>query len=163
MIAGLVFLFICAVSACAEKPAIPGEDNLAEHSLTLDDVVSAFSDHHGTFNGFNGLWIPYDEDNTPEFFLYDVTGDGCVDLCTCMMVGSGMVRVILIVYDPVNDKEYILDGYQYSYKIGGVEDDRLFVIEIGPYGYGDPIIEADGTVVLEDDQLVFVHDPVNDI
>ena len=90
--------------------------------------------------------------------LYDVTDDGIVDMCYCMMCGSGMVRTEIIVYDRNNDTRYVLDGFNYDYFIRGVEDERLIVIESGPNGYGDPIIETPGTVEIQDGSLVFVAD-----
>ena len=69
-----------------------------------------------------------------------------------------MVRTICTVYDPIAHKNYCLDGYDYSYGIKCVKDGRLVVVESGPYGYGDPIVETTGTVAIEDDLLVFVPD-----
>ena len=86
----------------------------------------------------------------------DVTGDGVEDCCTSEMIGSGMSRTICVVYDPVLEKMYVLDGYNYSYIVQGVVDGQLSVLEKGPYGYGDPLVETLGTVRIEGDQLVFV-------
>ena len=47
----------------------------------------------------------------PRIELFDVTADGCDDLCTCVTWGSGMVRTDLVVYDPLNEDLYVLDGY----------------------------------------------------
>ena len=88
--------------------------------------------------------------------LVDVTGDGVEDCCTSEMIGSGMSRTICVVYDPVLEKMYVLDGYNYSYIVQGVVDGQLSVLEKGPYGYGDPLVETLGTVRIEGDQLVFV-------
>lgn len=94
-----------------------------------------------------------------HYAICDVTGDGNDDYVTTNMTGSGMVRVQLIVYDVENHVDYVLDGYDYSYKIIGVEDGKLVVDEIGPYGYGDPLIETRGTAMIdEDDHLVFVKE-----
>ena len=92
----------------------------------------------------------------PIFF--DVTGDRAEDKCYWAMWGSGMTRIDVIVYDEVNDIEYVLDGYNYSYYDLAVEDGQLTATEVGPYGYGDPLTYTPGTVVLENDQLVFVPD-----
>ena len=94
----------------------------------------------------------------PDYILCDVTGDGNWDLCECFMTGSGMVRTICTVYDPIAHKSYCLDGYNYSYGIRCVKDGHLVVVESGPYGYGDPIVETTGTIAIEDDLLVFVPD-----
>ena len=41
--------------------------------------------------------MPYPNPAKPAFELFDVTGDGCADLCTCVTWGSGMVRTDLVV------------------------------------------------------------------
>lgn len=94
-----------------------------------------------------------------EAVYFDVTGDGNDDKCYGNMTGSGMVRVQCIVEDETNNVTYVLDGYDYSYHIEGVEDGRLVVTEKGPYGYGDPLVETTGTVKIVDGRLVFVADP----
>lgn len=93
-----------------------------------------------------------------EAVYFDVTGDGNDDKCYCNMYGSGMVRIQLIVEDETNDKKYVLDGYDYSYGIEGVEDGKLVVTEKGPYGYGDPLTTTYGTAKLVGDRLIFVAD-----
>ena len=93
-----------------------------------------------------------------EAVYFDVTGDGNDDKCYGNMTGSGMVRVQCIVKDETNNVKYVLDGYDYSYHIEGVEDGRLVVTEKGPYGYGDPLVETTGTVKIINDRLVFVAD-----
>ena len=95
-----------------------------------------------------------------DYTVCDVTGDGYDDYCNCHMTGSGMVRVQLIVYDQKNHLDYVLDGYDYSYKIIGVENEKLIVEEIGPYGYDDSLIKTTtGTVMIdEDDNLVFIKE-----
>ena len=134
-----------------------GVENLAEHGISLDELIEEFKVPYG--NGFTGYWLlPYSPENDPTFYLFDVTGDGCVDVCTHQMWGSGMVRTHTIVFDPLSHERYILDGYNYDYVVRGVEDGRLVVMKRGPNGYGDPITETFGTVVLEDGQLVFVPD-----
>ena len=94
----------------------------------------------------------------PDFELFDVTEDGCADLCTCVTWGSGMVRTDLVVYDPLVKKLYVLDGYNYNYLIDRVEEDRIVIVMEGPYGYNEPLVKTFGTVKMEDDQLVFVPD-----
>lgn len=90
--------------------------------------------------------------------LFDITGDGRTELCTCITWGSGMVRTDLVVYDPAEEKLYVLDGYNYNYLIDRVEEDRIVIVMEGPHGYGDPITKTYGTVKLENDQLVFTPD-----
>ena len=93
-----------------------------------------------------------------DIALYDLTGDGFPDLFTNDTWGSGMVRTDLIVYDPVEDNLYVLDGYNYDYLIDKVEKDRIVIVEEGPHGYGDPVTKTYGTVKLENGKLVFIPD-----
>ena len=95
----------------------------------------------------------------PEFELFDITGDGSADLCTCVTWGSGMVRTDLVVYDALEKKLYVLDGYNYNYMIDHVEEDRIVIVMEGPYGYNEPLVKTFGTVKIEDSRLVFVPDP----
>ena len=94
----------------------------------------------------------------PDIALYDITGDGSPDLFTNDTWGSGMVRTDLIAYDPVEEKLYVLDGYNYDYLIDKVEKDRIVIVEEGPHGYGDPVTKTYGTVKLENGKLVFIPD-----
>ena len=148
-----------AIQACRTRLDpwinIPDKGNLEEFGLSLDEAVEGL---RGTRH-FVSMALPYSLDRDhPAFRMVDVTGDGCTDLCTCMMTGSGMVRVILVVYDPLQREKFVLDGYNYSYAISDVTDGRLVVTEKGPYGYGDPLTETTGTVKLEDGKLVFCAD-----
>lgn len=93
-----------------------------------------------------------------RYEMFDLTGDGCPELFTCVTWGSGMVRTDLIVYDPVNEELYVLDGYNYDYLIDRVGEDRIVIIEEGPHGYGDPVRKTYGTVKLERRKLVFIPD-----
>ena len=95
---------------------------------------------------------------TDRYEMFDITGDGCPELFTCVTWGSGMVRTDLVVYDPVNEELYVLDGYNYDYLIDKVEKDRIVIVEEGPHGYGDPVRKTYGTVNLERRKLVFVPD-----
>ena len=94
----------------------------------------------------------------PEVDLYDITGDGYPDLFTNVTWGSGMVRTDLVVYDPVNDALYVLDGYDYDFIIEYAEEDRIVIRKEGPNGYGDPVTKTYGTVKLENGKLVFIPD-----
>ena len=64
----------------------------------------------------------------------------------------------LIVYDPVDENLYVLDGYNYDYLIDTVEKDRIVIVEEGPNGYGDPVTKTYGTVKLENGKPVFIPD-----
>ena len=94
----------------------------------------------------------------PDYEFFDVTGDGCADLCTCVTWGSGMVRTDLVVYDPAAKRLYVLDGYNYDYLIDHVEDDRIVIAMKGPNGYNEPVLTTFGTVRTEDGRIVFVPD-----
>ena len=160
----LLALVLAAGCACAEESGDEagaysfeaGLANLAEHGISLDDLIEEFKAPYG--DGFTGYWLPYSPDAKPMSCLVDVPGDGCVAGRTHQMAGSGMVRTHTIIFDPLNHERYILDGYNYDYVVRGVEDGRLVVMKRGPNGYGDPIPETFGTVVLEDGRLVFVPD-----
>ena len=106
-----------------------------------------------------GGWMPSCGASKPDFELFDVTGDGCADLCECVTWGSGMVRTDLVVYDPLEKNLYVLDGYNYNNLIDHVEEDRIVIVMEGPYGYNKPLTKTYGTVKTEDGRLVFVPDP----
>lgn len=86
----------------------------------------------------------------------DITGDGCMDLFTCVTWGSGTVRTVLAVYDPVHEYLYVLDGYNYDYLIDHAEEERIVIVKQGPNGYDDPVTRTYGSVKLENRQLIFV-------
>ena len=94
----------------------------------------------------------------PDLALYDLTGDGTPDLFTNETWGSGMVRTDLIVYDPVKENLYVLDGYNYDYLIDQVMKDRIVIVKEGPNGYGDPVTKTYGTVKPENGKIVFIPD-----
>ena len=95
----------------------------------------------------------------PDVVLFDVTGDGVDDVCDSRMTGSGMVRIQCIVYDPVKDVRYVLDGYDHSYSVKGVENGKLVVIEkTSPFEIDEDVAETKGTVKLNGDKLVFTAD-----
>ena len=94
----------------------------------------------------------------PDIDLYDITGDGYPELFTNVTWGSGMVRTDLVVFDPVSEALYVLDGYNYDYIIEYVEDNRIVIGKEGPHGYGDPVTKTYGTVKLENGNLIFIPD-----
>ena len=94
-----------------------------------------------------------------DIALCDITGDGFPDLFTNDTWGSGMVRTDLIVYDPVDEKLYVLDGYDYDYLIDRIEKGRIVIVKEGPNGYGDPVTKTYGTVKPENGKLIFIPDP----
>ncbi len=92
------------------------------------------------------------------YYSADITGDGVEDRCISITTGSGMVRTDVLVYDTQDHTGYVLDGYYFDYKISGVENGRLIVVETGPNGYGEPTARVTGTVEIADGELVFVPD-----
>ena len=162
----MILLLLSISSAFAEEEYFAAaEQNLIDHGLTLEDVINDYQGELSKVKGPASFWLPWLPDGAPSFTLFDVTGDGCVDLVSGRMFGSGMVRLEqirraleLVVFDPLAHEKYVLDGYNYDYYVRDVSADRLVVVERGPNGYGDPIKEKTGTIVLEDGHLVFVPD-----
>ena len=137
-----------------------GAENLSEHGIDLQDAMEKLYGGAGSkLPASARLASPVPDWARKLIRLFDVTGDGCVDLCTCVTWGSGMVRTDLVVYDPLSDETYVLDGYNYDYLIDRVEEDRLVIVMEGPHGYNDPITKTYGTVKVEDGRLVFTADP----
>ena len=137
-----------------------GVENLSEHGIDLQDALEKLYGCAGKkLPASARLASPVPDWARKLIRLFDVTGDGCVDLCTCVTWGSGMVRTDLVVYDPLSDETYVLDGYNYDYLIDRVEEDRLVIVMVGPHGYNDPITKTYGTVKVEDGRLVFTADP----
>ena len=159
IIFGMILLLLSISSAFAEEEYFAAaEQNLIDHGLTLEDVINDYQGELSKVKGPASFWLPWLPDGAPSFTLFDVTGDGCVDLVSGRMFGSGMVRLELVVFDPLAHEKYVLDGYNYDYYVRDVSADRLVVVERGPNGYGDPVKEKTGTIVLEDGHLVFVPD-----
>ena len=153
-----LFLFIPKESQASRETVCAA---LAWPGLELTPVVlpdTAVSDRFANLAA-HGAQLPASvRSPSSRYELFDVTEDGCVDLCTCVTWGSGMVRTDLIVYDPVNDVSYVLDGYSFDYLIDHVEEERLVIVKEGPHGYGDPVTRTYGTVRLVENQLVFLAD-----
>ena len=126
-------------------------------SIDLDEA--AWEMEQAIRNQFHGsLGKPSSNPLQRDFELFDVTGDGCADLCTCVIWGSGMVRTDLVVYDPVVKDLYVLDGYNYDYLIDRVEENRIVIAMKGPYGSDKPVLTTFGTIKTEDGRIVFVPD-----
>ena len=133
--------------------------------LILGLVESSICDEQVNYRAANREFDKYiDELGLPSYFgrirgidedlkKYDVTGDGCEDLVRCLSYGSGMPRVSISVYDPADHKGYILDSYNFSYRIESCDEDELVVIKYEPRKN----IEITGTVIVENDELVFVE------
>ena len=155
-IAWIMLLVLCVSAAFAEDSAADAAENLAGYGLNQEDILV---DYFGFLPEERGFRLSDSQENRPLWLWFDITGDGCVDLCAGRMFGSGMVRIQMVVYDPLARERYILDGYNYYYGISGIEDGRLVVFEEGPYGYGDPLTKTFGTAILEEGRLVFVPDP----
>ena len=149
----IMLLFLCISAAFAED----AEQNLAEYGLNPEDILL---EKFKFLPEGDGIRFPFGEKTDRPYYLwFDVTGDGCVDLCTERMYGSGMVRIQLSVYDPLSQETYILDGYDYYYLMDSISDGRIIINKNGPYGYGEPVTDTRGTVILDNERLVFVADP----
>ena len=131
--------------------------------LILGLVESSICDEQINYRAASREFDKYIEEiHLPSYFgplrdgdniKYDVTGDGCEDLVRCLSYGSGMPRVSISVYDPADHKGYILDSYNFSYRIESCDEDELVVIKYEPRKN----IEITGTVIVENDELVFVE------
>lgn len=133
--------------------AVYSEYPIQRRELTQDDEFYEF------MSSVSFYYAP--PPNGDGYMLFDVTGDGVEDRCTTVMVGSGIVHDIFVVYDPVEHRGYTLGEYNYDYRIEGIEDNRLIVTEIQPQTGSKPEKKFTGTVVLENEMLVFVPDEIN--
>lgn len=97
--------------------------------------------------------IPYEVEKK-ESRKFDVTGDGYDDLLRFPFFGSGQPRQSVSVYDPVNHVGYFLDGFQYSYSLESCTEDELLIRK---YRYSDEKKSPIGTLVIEDDKLLWVE------
>ena len=158
-IAWIMLLVLCVSAAFAEDSAADAAENLAGYGLSQEDILV---DYFGFLPEERGFRLSDSQENRPLWLWFDITGDGCVDLCAGRMFGSGMVRTQMAVYDPLSRKQYVLDGYNYDFIIDSISEGRLIVVKSGPNGYGDPVAEVRGTVILENGMLVFVGDPEPD-
>ena len=141
------------------QPAGSGADSAAgPEGVDMDKAVREMEQAIGEQIPPSGR-MSFPDPTRPNYELFDVTGDGCADLCKCVTWGSGMVRTDLVVYDPLEKILYVLDGYNYNYLIDRVEEDRIVIVMEGPYGYNEPLVKTYGTVRTEDGRLVFVPDP----
>ena len=148
-----LYLLLCCSAAPAEEPLPDPAENLAAYGLDPEEILL---ERIGFLPNEGALRFP--QKDRPFYIWYDVTGDGCVDLFTEHMVGSGMVRVDVRLYDPLTGDSWNLDGYDYYYLLDGISDGRVRIIKKGPYGYGDPIKETFGTVILDNGRLIFIAD-----
>lgn len=94
--------------------------------------------------------------------LFDVTGDGEMDICTTVTKGSGIESASVVVYDPVNEIGYELSGRNdgIDYVLGGIDGGELVVIKKRGVEYNEidniPVDGIEGRLGFEDDKLVFV-------
>ena len=158
-IAWILLLVLCMSAALAEDSAVDAAENLAAFGLNPEDILVEYI---GFLPEGGGIRVREPGENRPATLWFDLTGDGCVDLCTGRMYGSGMVRIQMAVYDPLSREQYILDGYDYNFLVDSISEGRLIVVKRGPYGYGDPVTEVRGTAILDNGRLVFVSDPEPD-
>ena len=83
---GCILLIGWMSVAWADHSAVDAEENLARYGLSPEEILNERL-------GFDGetlkLLIPTRPDGTPTYTWFDITGDGCVDLCSGRMFGSG--------------------------------------------------------------------------
>ena len=85
----------------------------------------------------------------------DLNGDGSPELCASVEFGSGVISTLVAVYDVWNDCGHLLnEREEYDYIIEGVSDGKLIVCR-RKYQSEQ---KTYGTLVLQDDKLVFVAD-----
>lgn len=87
-----------------------------------------------------------------ESLKFDVTGDGQDDLIRFLQYGSGMPRISVSVYDPVNHVGYLLDSFNYSYSLESCTEKELVICK---YEYGDKENSSLGTIVIDDGRLLW--------
>jgi len=119
-----------------------------------DDDGRALMDYIGENVSLMGTMVA-------NIYEYDVTGDGYDDLCASVYTGSGIVSILVVVYDLYNDQGYMLDNRMvYDYWIEGVVGNKLVVDRVP---YRDQQAQVYGTVVVENGRLVYKVDEDNDI
>lgn len=88
-------------------------------------------------------------------YFTDLTNDGFPEICSTVMVGSGICDMHIEVYDYKNDKQYVLaERMLYDYNL--IVKDNELLAEKRPYYYEDDTVET-GNIVIEDDVLKFVQ------
>lgn len=97
-----------------------------------------------------------------DYILFDVTGDGEMDLCTTVTKGSGIVSNSVVVFDPVENIGYELSGRSedIDYVLSGTDGGQLIVLKKRGVAYNDvddiPAEGIEGRLSIENDKLVFV-------
>lgn len=133
----------------------------ARRELNDEELELAAKERREFLNGMNVLPMVGDSVNMSEFnktnpislpLQYDITGDGVGDIFGFILYGSGMPRTCMVVYDYVNHKGYLLDGYNNSYNLERLEQGELLIRQHNARNSEDTI----GKVVLSDGKLVFV-------
>lgn len=89
----------------------------------------------------------------PASNKYDITGDGYEDLFRLLYYGSGMPRVSFSMYAPVNHNGYILDSYNFSYRVENCDENEFVIVKYNA-AIGEKIV---GTIILENDELIFIE------
>ncbi|MCR5803240.1 MAG: hypothetical protein K6G47_03170 [Clostridia bacterium] len=127
-----------------------------------------FYNRYGDIGGQKGL-SDYVEDmgmfaHYMGTMLFDVTGDGEMDICATVEKGSGIVSYSVVVFDPVNEIGYELSGRNegIDYSIKGTEGGELVITKKRGIEYNDvddiPVNGIDGRLGFVNDELVFVQD-----
>lgn len=89
-------------------------------------------------------------------YFTDLTDDGFPEICSTVMLGSGICDVHIEVCDYKNDRRYILiERMQYDYNL--IMKDNELLAEKRPYSYyGDDTVET-GKIIIEDGLLKFIQ------
>lgn len=148
----LCFAFIVFLTGCEKRTDYPDYETTDEKEINVEEAKKEMDEFINTYTGFQ----VYAEES--DYVLCDITGDGYEELCTTVLVGSGMVHSDLIVYDPYMHTGYRLSEYLYSYEIECIDDNSIVVkkIESYPKSNDSKPEEISGTLVFENDEIVFV-------
>ncbi|MGN0390909.1 MAG: hypothetical protein ACI4L2_08850 [Wujia sp.] len=146
----LCFAFIVSLTGCEKKA--DNQDATDENKINMEEAKKEMDEFINSYSGFQ----IYAEGS--DYVLFDITGDGYEELCTTILVGSGMVHSDLVVYDPYTHIGYRLSDFKYSFEIECVDDDSLVVkkIESYPKSSDSKLEEIRGTLAFENDEIVFV-------
>ena len=101
----MALVIMCLFTSCGKAPDAENETSEEETILTTESstedtekLAAAFEKLQEHCAGY-----PVAFPDTAFFEVYDITGDGCDDVFTGLMYGSGLVRNSIIVYDLEND------------------------------------------------------------
>lgn len=143
------------LSDFGKNDEFPDED--FELKLTLEDFPDVY------FNWTKGS-ITVTEDGNENLLISgmpvldvcfaDLTNDGFPEICSTVMLGSGICEIHIEVVDYKNNKRYIL-GEAMSYDYNLIMENNELLAEKRPYHYYEDDKTETGKLVIEDDMLKF--------